>query len=64
MLVMDNTINVVRSGGKRKAALVIEDEQTRDEKKARQVNQCLIEVCSTPSHPNNIGAFTPLNPSP
>jgi len=44
MLVMDNSINVVRSGGKRKAALVIEDEHSRDEKKARQVNQQLIEA--------------------
>jgi len=44
MLVLDNSINVVRSGGKRKAALVEEDEHSREEKKARQVNQGLIEA--------------------
>jgi len=46
MLVLDyNSINAVRSGGgKRKAALVVDDERARDEKKARQVNQFLIEA--------------------
>lgn len=46
MLVLDyNSINAVRSEGrgKRKAALV-EDENSREEKKARQVNQTLIEA--------------------
>jgi len=44
MLVLDyNTITAVRSGGKRKAALE-EDEHSREEKKARQVNQFLIEA--------------------
>jgi len=45
MLVLDyNSISAVRSrGGKRKAALV-EDERSREEKKARQVNQLLIEA--------------------
>lgn len=45
-LVLDyNTITAVRGGGKRKAAS-LEDEHSREEKKARQVNQSLIEVCT------------------
>jgi uncharacterized protein len=46
MLVLDyNSINAVRSGGgKRKAASALEDEHAREEKKARQVNQNLIEA--------------------
>jgi len=44
MLVLNyNTLNVVGSGGKRKAALVAEAEDSRNEKKARQVSQFLIE---------------------
>lgn len=47
MLVLNyNTINTGRSGGKRKAAALMapEDVQAREDiKKARQVNQCLIE---------------------
>lgn len=40
-----NSITAVRSGGgKRKAASLVEDEHSREEKKARQVNQLLIEA--------------------
>jgi hypothetical protein len=46
MLVLDyNSINAVRSGGGKRKAALIEDEHAREDKKARQVNQCLIEVC-------------------
>jgi len=45
MLVLNyNSVTAVRSGGKRKAALVVEDERSRNEKKARQINQFLIEA--------------------
>jgi len=45
MLVLDyNSVNAVRSGGKRKATLVVEDGRGREEKRARQVNQFLIEA--------------------
>jgi len=45
MLVLDyNSINAVGRVGKRKAALVVEDARSREEKKARQVNQLLIEA--------------------
>jgi len=45
MLVLNyNSVNSVRSGGKRKAALVVEDVHAREEKKARQINQFLIEA--------------------
>lgn len=46
MLVLDyNTINqvVVSRRGKRKAVIEVEDQQMRDEKRARQVSQSLIE---------------------
>jgi len=44
-LVLDyNTINAVRSGGGKRKAASLEDEHSREEKKARQVNQCLIEA--------------------
>jgi len=45
MLVLDyNSISAVRSGGgKRKALALVEDEDSREEKRARQVNQHLIE---------------------
>eukprot|EP00026_Physarum_polycephalum_P012830 Phypoly_transcript_13167.p1 GENE.Phypoly_transcript_13167~~Phypoly_transcript_13167.p1 ORF type:complete len:306 (+),score=35.94 Phypoly_transcript_13167:123-1040(+) len=45
MLVLDyNTINAVRSGGGKRKAALIEDEHSREDKKAKQVNQCLIEA--------------------
>jgi len=45
MLVLDyNTLNSVRSSGKRKATSLVEDASAREEKKARQVNQLLIEA--------------------
>lgn len=44
MLVLNYNPETVRSGGKRKAALVVEDSAARDEKKARVVNQSLIEA--------------------
>lgn len=51
MLVLDyNSVNAVRSGGGKRKAALIEDEHSREEKKARQVNQALIEV-STQSRP-------------
>jgi len=46
MLVLDyNAINLVgsRRGGKRKATLVVEDQQARDEKRAKQIGQSLLE---------------------
>jgi len=46
MLVLDhNSINLVgsRRGGKRKATLVVEDQEARDEKRAKQISQSLLE---------------------
>lgn len=45
MLVLNyNSVQAVRSGGGKRKAALIEDSDAREEKKARQVNQCLIEA--------------------
>ena len=62
LLLNYNSVNAVRSGGgKRKAASVSaeDEENSREEKKARQVNQLLIEVCPT-IHPLLLSATPPV----
>jgi hypothetical protein len=65
MLVLDyNSVNAVGRVGKRKAT-VVEDARSREEKKARQVNQLLIEVsiyCLHKALPSTFPTPPPLPP--